>query len=283
MSNEENKEIIEEATTPEVQDDVPYVESLDTEEPTEVVDEEETRARANGWDPKKGTKTAREFNLTGELIDLKKTIQKRDQDIDNILKYHDNTVTQQRENYRRQLTQAIQDSKMNGDTESLDDLYKRKYELEQQDTAQKQQEQQKQLAQAIDAFAKRNEHWYNKQHPDLVNEAIQIEKDILSGVYEQQTGISKPQTYEGVLKQIENEIKRKAPELATTESTYRPTISRSVSNVNKEQDSTDTLFNKLNGDEKAMYRTLKRINEKSGIKDYSVKEFLEQSRKDREI
>lgn len=295
MSNEENKdlnEVKEEELTQdvEVNNDEP-VDPLDEEihnsEETSYQDEEEEKARQHGWDPKKGTKTAREFNLTGELIDLKKTVQKRDKDIEEILKYHESVVEQQRHNYRSQLEQALQQARQEGDVENLEHLYKQKVELDQRDEQNKQANIQRQIKTLLDDFQERNKHWYNDQHQDLKTKAAQIEQDILSGEYERQTGIPKPATYEAVLKQVEREIKIQAPDLTNTQGANRPVMSPTRSSVNKtveaSQDySENALYGKLNTNEQSMYKILKRMNEKQGIK-YSIKEFLEKSRKDEEI
>lgn len=292
--NEENNEQ-EELNLQESEDITPEVES--SEQEPEQQNEVKVKAKSTGHLTKEeyvarggkpeDYKTEKEYVLTGELIELKKAVQKRDRDIEDILKYHQNTIEAQKINFKKQIEERLYQAKSNGDIDQVEQITREKYEVEQRENQQNQANIQKQIQMAISTFTQRNAHWYNPQHQDLVDRAVELEKDIISGRYQDETGIPQPKDYEGVLKQIELAMKVEAPDIVPTRGVSRPSISSSKSSVNMSvasaSDTSDNvLYGKLKSEEQSMYKVLRRMAEKTGMK-YSVKEFIEKSRRDQEI
>jgi len=232
-------------------------------------------------------KTEKEYVLTGELIDLKKTVQKRDKDIEEIVKYHQNVVAAQKQSFRQQLEEQIQYARQTADVEKLEQLVKYKVQEDNRDEIKRQEIDQDDTRQALERFSSRNSHWFNQEHPELKSRAVEIEQEILSGEYAVKTGIPKPSNYDGVLKQVELAMKYEAPDIVPTQGTSRPVLSNTSSKINKSvnvESSETGMYSKLNSEQQAMYRSVRRMIEKMpGKPNYTVKEFLEKSKRDEEI
>lgn len=277
MSNQdESKDELNEA----VQDSTEEL----NEAPTPEVDEEESRARANGWDPSKGSKTAKEYNLTGDLIDLKKEIQKKNRDIENILKYHENTVESNKTRFKEQLNYQLNQARSTGDGDQIERLVQQKLEFEQKEKNDSQMKIKQHIDEALDGFVSRNAHWYNPKSDDenakqLVQRSIQLEQEITSGDFAKRTGVPMPADYNDVLKQIEMVMKYEYPDVVGKQQAPRFSLSANKSSVNKtmlDESTDDGAYSHLNAAEKGMYNTLKRIK---GSK-YTIKEFVKKVKKD---
>jgi hypothetical protein len=273
MSNEENEL--------QPQEEEIEQEEVEQEEPKTEVDEEEVKAKQHGWDPSKGDKTAREFNLTGELIEAKKHRQKLEKDLETVLKYQENVIEAQKLRFKQELDYRLQEAKQQGDMDKVEEYTKEKVDIEQRERLQKQQDIQAQIKVAVENFAHRNSNWYNPQRQDLVDKAVRLENEIISGTYAMKTGIPQPSDYEGVLKQIETVMRFEHPDLLDTSTPNRPVLSSARSGVNKsiEPESDTTALSQLSKQEKEMFDVLKRIRGKDN-KPYSAKEFLKKVRKD---
>lgn len=288
MDNEE-----QEQTSEEVNEAPEQEQEESNEEPKNEVEE---KAKSTGhlskeeWVARGGKpeayKSEKEYVLTGELIDLKKAVQKRDKEIEEILTYHQNIVETQKKNYKQRLEQEMYQAKQIGDTDKVEELTKQKINVDQQDQAQKQAKIQNEVKLAVSTFVERNKHWYNPDHPDLVQKAQELEQDIISGAYQARTGIPYPANYDGVVKQIELAMKYENPEAVSTSGVSRPTLSATKSSINSvaasHDVSNDGMRTKLNSNQKAVYDSLSRSLKKKGI-NYSVKEFIEKTKSDGEV
>jgi hypothetical protein len=237
---------------------------------------------ASGHD-EKDYKTEKEFELTGELIELKKIIKHQQTDIKEILKYHDDVISAQKISFKQQLEAQIKYAKETGDVEQVEKLVQERQELHDRERKQSLEKQNKSIEGSIQEFIERNKDWYNEQNIDLVKRAQDLEVEIRSGEYTKRTGIPAPATYEGILRQIELEIKsgkRNAPAEPT-----RPFVSNTQSAVNKQStasQSDDYLLAKLSSSEKSMYYALKRMNSQIGA-DFTVKQFIDKTKADKEV
>lgn len=240
---------------------------------------------ASGRD-EKDYKSEKEFELTGELIELKKIIRNQQTDIKEIIKYHDDVVAAQKLNFRQQLDAQIKYAKETGDVEQVEQLVEERRELNEREKQQALSKQDQTIKNSIESFIERNKHWYNEQNMDLVEKAQKLEVEIRSGEYTQKTGVPIPTSYEGVLRQVELEIKAIKAQSSIPQESYRPVMSGTQSSVNKETKAVskndDVLYGKLNPSEKSMFHALKRINQQVG-REYSVKQFLDKIKNDKEV
>jgi hypothetical protein len=230
-------------------------------------------------------KTEKEFVLTGELIDLKKTIQKRDRDIEEILKYNKNVIEQQKINARAELDRLLAEARQNMDVDAVEKLTIQKANEQYEDNQSRMNELANSIRRKDEEFIQRNATWFNDNHPELKSRAFEIGNRLK---------LQNPNIpYDQMASEIENQMKfelsrddRYAHLVADTASIRRPQPSSQSSAVAKSGalvgDSDDKLYAKLSANEKNMYNIHKRIASKLGEK-VSVKEFLDQVRRDEEI
>jgi len=274
-----------------------------TETTTEAVVEETEKAKsyghksleefvAAGGDPK-DYKTAKEFNLTGEVIELKKTLQKRDKDIEEILKYQQQVIENHKLQMRQRLTEELAQAKAIGDVDAVEKLTEAKHR---QDATQEQERFTKlneERRQVDEAFLERNSTWYNV--PELKARSIDISNRV--------TALNPQITYPQLLREIEDQMKYELsskPEFAkfatlTTDSSRvpRPNLSPGQSAVARSAigDNTDaSQFSKLTSNQKNMFNVLKRVAEKAqakkdpkDVKPYTVSQFLKAMKKDEDL
>lgn len=283
--SEENKDLIEDMSENQT-------ENTESEQVTDVyqevsenetVDEEELRAKQHGWDPSKGSKTAREFNLTGDLIELRKELSKRDRMIEEIYKYQQNTIQEQKKRFREELELRLQEARQYGDVEAVEKLAEQKVNLQIQDNNElAKRDAQEQMA-ALSSFEQRNAAWFNKNNPDLIKRCQELDMIYRS------TCTSYDQLAEKIERQMRAELSlddRYAHLVAASENINRPNINPNRSAVNRSAtesiESDSKILSKLSSNEKAMYEVYKRIGDRLGEKT-SVKDFVNKMNSDKEV
>lgn len=229
-------------------------------------------------------KSEKEYVLTGEIIELKKAIQRRDRDIDEILKYNQNVIEQQKQNFKRQLEARLQEAKELGNVDDVQQLTQEKLRVELEEQRQAQTQSANAQIEALNKFTARNATWFNNQHPEFITRCQELEN------------IYRPscKTWDEVADKVEKQMRYELSQdtrykhlidIQTTH-TSSPNISASRSNVNKSSTAISSddsvLYHKLSSNEKAMYNILKRNAKRIGS-DYSVKEFLNKAKRDEEI
>lgn len=298
MSNEEDKvnqeELEAEETTSELeQEEVEQVES--TEEQEETKSDIKGKAKSTGhlsleeFVAKGGKpedyKTEKEFVLTGELIELKKTVQKRDQDIEEILKYQKNVIATQKQKAREEINRALAEAKANADVDAVEKLTTQKSQAEQQDLRDQLQVINDDISQADQVFLNNNKTWYNDNNPELKQRALEL------GTYykAQFPGLPYREMAQKIEKQMRFEISQNDAykHLLADTNTSRPNLSAGASAVAQSgsvvtQGAEGKLYAKLTPNEKAMYAVHKRIAKKLGD-DVSVSEFVKELRKNEEV
>jgi len=240
---------------------------------------------AKGGDPAK-YKTEKEFVLTGELIELKKALHKRDSDIEELVKYHRNVVESQKQSFRQQLEARLNLAKEEGDINQVENLSRQKYQLDQQEQLERAKQEQQAIQQAAQWFVARNQTWFNDTCPDLKARTAEVEQELRDyGDYSSYTQLAR-----ALEDRMRAEIATK-PEYAqyvhllSTHSAPRPAVSASRSGANSSAragSSEDGLVNKLSRAQQLEYKTLAKMHERTGIK-YSVKDYIEQTKDDGEV
>lgn len=236
-------------------------------------------------------KTEKEYVLTGELIELKKTIQKRDKDIEEILKYNNQVIENHKAQVREQLRVALANAKANGDVDAIEKFTQQKVQMEIDDKNAQASKSREDLAQIDREFLEDNKTWCNSQHPELVElakqEDLRLMKDFPTLSYAQ-----KAQEIGKIMKLKLAADERYKHLVVNTDKIERPVISAVKSNVVKSSttstDSEAAAFQRLSSTQKHMYGILKRINEKENARStkkvsFTVKNFLEYMKKDEEI
>lgn len=232
-----------------------------------------------------GYKSEREFVLTGELIDLKKTVQKRDQDIEEIVKYHKDTIERQKQSLRRQLDERLAEAEAIGDVRQVRQLTEQKTGMDIQAQRDEYNKVESTRIRAEQDFLERNKYWYNDSNPELVQRCRDLD------AFYSPLSRSPEETALKIEQQIKTEMSldpRYAPLVrAKTNTQSGPSFNSSQSSVNKSVSETvntsdSRLEAKLSSSEKAMYASLKRMASKVG-QTYTVKEFIQSNQSDGEI
>jgi hypothetical protein len=292
------------------QDEVVNEQTEEVSEPTETTAEAETqpveiveKAKKHGYLTKDqyvakygtedGFKTPEQFNKFGESYDevkdilkgLKTKLEQREKEQEALVKYIDNVRNREREAAKRELLQAMKQAEDEGDVNAIKDLAKMQAQQELEEKQQQVVSYHQEAQQALSAFQDRNKHWFNQEHPELVQRAHEIEKEILSGAHAMQYGIPVPKTYDQLSRQLEAAMKLEYPDIvATPQRKSAPVISPAQSSVNKTAPSTqpNKVFNSLSDDLKQVYQATKRIAERNGYK-YTQDDFIRKLKADGEI
>jgi hypothetical protein len=234
---------------------------------------------AQGKDPKL-YKTEKEYALTGELIDLKRKLDKRDDEIAAIIKYNQDRIEEHKQRARYEISQQLAQAEQMGDISAIKNLTLEQAAMEAR-MVQESYERQAQIVKQIDGdFTERNKHWFNDQHPELIDEAKRLGMEMQERYPEL--------SYIERVRRIEDEMRYLYPDVVRKPTTRpSPTISMSRSSVN--QSSTESipsenkLYKTLDQGDRAYLDSLNRMAKKMGYAPKTVKEFLEQKRKDGEI
>lgn len=283
MSEEQSENLEQEQTE--------IVESTSTEvENKEVIaDEVEEEAKATGhltaeeYKEKHGTlegyKTSKEFVLTGELIGLKKTIQKRDKDIEAILQYQQHVFEEHKKQVRAMLEAKLQEARETGDVVAVEKLTVQKIQQDVKDqTEQNNIVTQAQTA-ALNEFVDRNKTWFNPQNPELQERVKQLD-DFYARA---NPTITYPELASAIEKQMKYEMSQNPKYSHLIVNTpSRPELASRTGTASTTHESTDKIYSALTSNEKAMYEIQKRIAGKLGAS-FTIKDFKEQMKRDEEI
>lgn len=292
MNNEDKEvqeEVVENVEETNIQEEIEETKELLVED--SIVEKAKTTGHksleewvAAGNDPKL-YKTEKEYVLTGELIDLKKTLQKRDKDIEEILKYQQDVIKTHQHKMRQELEQRLLQAKQNGDVDAVEQITNEKIRNELKDQQDLQAKQVTEIQQLDAEFLERNKNWHNTNHPDLIQRSQEIN---------QRVRLQNPNlTYAQLLNEIELQMKfelsrdeRYQHLIVDTSKINRLTLSASNSNIAKSSaskaDSDAGAYEKLTPNQKHMYGVLKRTADKVNAK-YTVNDFLKSMKKDEEI
>lgn len=246
-------------------------------------DEEELKARARGWDPTKGDKTAREFNLIGDLIEQKKVINKLEKNTEEIIKYHQEISKQQKANFRAQLDANLKYAEETGDIEAVKKLTVDKVTIDQQEQQEKRVQETATSNKVANEFIQRNQAWYNDQHPELKARTFEVEQYLLA----QQRYTS----YEDLAQAIEHQMRAELSVnpnyshlLQLGKPIPRPNVINSPTATSVAKSEADKgSYSKLNSYEKAEYNALNKMNAKSGIPVMTVNDFVKHMEYERQI
>lgn len=286
MSVEEREDLVSAEEVLEQEEEV-VEENLEEEpaEPEEEGSEEVERAKkyghlskeeweAAGRDPALW-KSPAEFNKTGEIIEqlitLKKKVDQRDREMENIIKFHEKELKRQYDVAKRDLESRLAASKDDMDVEAVSHYTKeltRLQDMEQQNQAQSAYQAQQT---ARESFVERNAHWFNERNPDLQQRAVEIDNEMKQKYPNA--------SYEDLADMIEAKIIKEYPERVLGQMRYnRPNTSPSQSAVNKTATVKKTTFHKLSQEHKDTYNVYKRINPK-----ITEAEFIQRLKDDGEL
>lgn len=222
---------------------------------------------AAGKDPKLW-KSPEEFDKTGKVIEqlytLKKKVDQRDKEIQNLIEYQQRTAQREYEKAKQDLEARLAYSKSDMDMEGVSHYTRELVRL--QDNEQQTKVQNAQQAQQIaqQAFIERNQHWFNDRNPDLKNRAIEIDNELKS--------IYPNASYEDLAEKIEKRMQYEHPERVLGQShSARPGNSPSQSSVNKTAVSKSHVLRNLSQEHRDTYNVYKRINPKITEADFIQK------------
>jgi hypothetical protein len=236
----------------------------------------------------KGYKSEEEFVRTGEMIEqiysLKKKLDERDKEISAIVNYTNNTIKEHKEKARQEIESRLNQAREYGNIQAIEALTRQKSQMEFQEQQELLKEGLNKQQVAFNQFVDRNKHWFNDAHPELKQEAIALDADIINRY--KAAGMPMP-SYDELMFQIENHMKNKYPDLVNTGIKTRPSLTPSRSSVTRSMgevvgESDDKVFTKLSSDQKYMYQANKRIMAKAGL-EYTVKEFVQKLKADGDI
>lgn len=236
---------------------------------------------AQGKDPDQW-KSPEEFNRTGEILDqlysMKKQLDKRDREIQALVDYQQRTSEREYERAKQELEQKLTMAKEDMDMEAVSHYTKELSRVEDMEQQNKQQSIQEAHQAALSRFTERNKHWFNEQNPDLMTRAQVIDQELKS--------IYPNATFDELAQKIEMRMQYEYPDRVGGQAKPKQTVSHSQSSVNKSAGthrSSEMSFRKLPQELKDTYSATKRIIESQSGKEYSVKDFMEQLKRDGEI
>lgn len=222
---------------------------------------------ARGNDPAK-YKSPEEFDKTGKVIEqlltLKKKVDQRDREIENLIKYQERTREREYERAKQELEARLAHSKDDMDMEGVAHYTKELVRLQDNEQTSKAQQMQQAQHAAQTAFIERNQHWFNDRNPDLKNRAIEIDNELKS--------IYPNASYEELAQKIETRMQYEHPErvLGQTNNS-RASLARGNSSVNKTAVVKKNVFRTLSQEHKDTYNVYKRINPKTTEADFIQK------------
>jgi hypothetical protein len=267
---------IQNITTPEV------VEQHEVEESTEQrakkfghLSKEEWESQ--GKDPK-DWKTPEEFDRTGKLIDevyaLRKKIERREDEISNLVVFNQRVAERERAKALQELQARLVTAKQYADVEGVEAATKDLQDYQNQQAYEQRQQQEYSRQKVLTEFQERNAHWYNASRPDLQARAVEIDNQ-LRQLYPHLTFAERALKIEERVNYEHPELTKDAPPPSRIEA--RP-LSSAGSAINKAvstaRPSVQNTFNKLNAELKEMYYTTKRVTERvPGVK-YTIDDYV---------
>lgn len=217
-------------------------------------------------------KSPEEFDKTGKVIEqlysLKKKVDQRDREIENLIKYQERTKEREYERAKQELESRLAHSKDDMDMEGVAHYTRELVRLQDSEQVSKAQQMQQAQYAAQTAFIERNQHWFNDRNPDLKNRAIEIDNE-LKNKYP-------TATYEDLADMIEAKITKEFPERVlgqrhNVRDSRIPNTSPSQSSVNKTAVMKRHVFRNLSQEHKDTYNVYKRINPKITEADFIQK------------
>ncbi len=229
---------------------------------------------AEGKDPALW-KSEEEFVAYGEsykvmkptLDALKAAIEKRDKELEKVLKYEEKRQEREKEKLREELRREIYLAKQQGNAEDIEKLTRQQVQMELSDEAEKVQKIQEYRNQVDTEFLDRNKHWFNDSYPDLKQKALYYSQEFVK--------YNPNMDYAELARNVEARMKLDHPELVGNVTKQAPIIPSSISSLNKStmkssMENEDKIFNSLDEDTKALYPIWERIT-KNGVKDSTFK------------
>lgn len=286
MSIEEREDLI---TAEDAVEEAVEVEEPEGEEPEGVEPEPESEDSEVGKAKKYGHlskeewiaagkdpalwKSPAEFNKTGEIIEqlitLKKKVDQRDREMENIIKFHEKELKRQYEVAKRDLEARLTASKEDMDIEAVSHYTRELTRLQDQEQQSQFQESQQLQQNARQAFIERNAHWFNDRNPDLQQRAVEIDNELKR----KNPNVS----YEDLADLIEAKMLKEFPERVMGQSHQnRPHTSQSA--VNKTAIVKKTSLKSLSQEHKDTFNVYKRINPK-----ITEAEFIQRLKDDGEL
>lgn len=201
-------------------------------------------------------KSPEQFNKTGEVIDqlnsLRKKIDQRDREIQALVEYQKRTAQREYEKAKQDLEQRLAASKDDMDMEAVSHYTKELTRLEDMEQQNQVQTQRQSVIDAEARFMERNQHWYNERNADLVQQAHSISNE-LRQIYPNATP-------DELAQKIELRMQYEHPERVGNQHKVRPSVSPSVSSVNKTAVVKKHSIKNLSDEHKALYNMYKRIS-----------------------
>ena len=239
---------------------------------------------AQGKDPD-DWKSPKEFVRTGEILDqlysLRKEISQRDNEIQSLVDYNRRVSEREYERAKQELHAQLQNAKNYDDVESVEHLTRQIGNLEYQEQQERLQSLNNLRQNVMSQFMARNGHWYNNQHPELVQKAQMIGNELKQ--YYPNLPI------EEAARRIEERMKLEHPEIAVSNPAVpKPVLSSSNSALNQSASvakggSAEAIFNRLPKDLKDVYHSSKRTLEKIPGVTYTINEYIDKLKSDGEI
>ena len=223
---------------------------------------------AAGKDPDK-YKTPEEFDKTGKVIEqlyaLKKKVDQRDRELENVVKYHEKALQREYERAKQDLEARLARSKDDMDVEGVSHYTKELVRLQDNENTLNAQKDAQVQQQAQQSFIERNAHWFNDRNPDLKNRAIEIDNEIKADI---NSGRLRVNSLEEIAAMIEKRIAYEHPERVLGRSKVRPNISADQSALNKTAEVKKSAFKNLSQEHRDTYNVYKRINPKTTEADF---------------
>lgn len=238
---------------------------------------------AEGRDPTK-YKTKEEFDEFGKSYTvLKPHIDKFKQELKNkdlaLKAVADGLEQIKRQEYLRgkaEVETRLAQAKEIGDMNAVQELTVQKVNLDQQERQNQSNKQQEEVNRVNARFMERESHWFNEQHPELKQKAIDEELRLAREHPEL--------TYTQKIQRVTDYMHFEYPELREVKRSSADMVGNRSSAVNKSQmnnsSSETTLYRGLSRDDQEAFKGIKKLVEKTmpSVK-YTVKEFLEQEKK----
>lgn len=228
-------------------------------------------------DPKAFNQYAKEYD---ELSKLRKTIEKRDKELEATLSYINNVKERERAKAKQELSDALRQAKNIGDVESVEKLTEQKYQFDQEEKQTQHDQTKNEMQSAAQYFTERNKHWFNPENAGLQQKAVSIEEQIKQGTYRLPSGkpMGIPLTWHQLMDMVEYAMSEEHPEITTMNDIQAKPIfqpSRSAANRGATGSATGKHGLKdLDDQQRLIYEAGQRLAKNSGLKGESVDAFL---------
>lgn len=226
-------------------------------------------------------KTEKEFVLTGEVIEMKKLLKKSEEQIASLVKYNERVKEREYANARKELENNLQLAKERGDVDNIERFAQEKLELDQIDQNARVQRTMEEQAEVDRQFMDRNKHWFNDQHKELKDRAVQMAQEEMA--YLQMYNL--PVNYGQIASKVESRMRFEYPTIAGVTSKPVPVVSQTRSSEARASagySSVESEWKQLNKDDINVYEATRKMLDKQGIK-YTKDMFIKKLKQDGEI